>query len=67
MLIGAAGTITINLIFGFASFVGTFTTFAAIWLMNGYIQSFGAPGMIKMNAAWFRRTERGLSPAFSDS
>jgi sugar phosphate permease len=27
--------------------------------MNGYFQSFGAPGMIKMNAAWFRRTERG--------
>jgi OPA family glycerol-3-phosphate transporter-like MFS transporter len=59
MLIGAAGTILINLIFGFASFAGTFTTFAAIWLMNGYFQSFGAPGMIKMNAAWFRRTERG--------
>ncbi|HVF70788.1 MAG TPA: MFS transporter [Chthoniobacterales bacterium] len=59
MLIGAAGTILINLIFGFASFAGTFSTFAAIWLMNGYFQSFGAPGMIKMNAAWFRRTERG--------
>src|SRR5687768_16044683 len=59
MLIGAAGTIVINLIFGFASFAGTFTTFAAIWLMNGYMQSFGAPGMVKMNAAWFRRTERG--------
>ena len=59
MLIGAAGTITINLIFGFASFLGTFSTFAAIWLLNGYVQSFGAPGMIKMNAAWFRRTERG--------
>ena len=59
MLIGAAGTIVINLIFGFASFAGTFTTFATIWLMNGYMQSFGAPGMIKMNAAWFRRTERG--------
>ncbi|MDQ3119641.1 MAG: MFS transporter, partial [Verrucomicrobiota bacterium] len=59
MLIGATGTIVINLIFGFASFAGTFTTFAAIWLMNGYMQSFGAPGMIKMNAAWFRRTERG--------
>ncbi len=59
MLIGAAGTIAVNLVFGFASFAGTFTTFAAIWLFNGYVQSFGAPGMIKMNAAWFRRTERG--------
>jgi OPA family glycerol-3-phosphate transporter-like MFS transporter len=59
MLIGAAGTVTINLTFGFASFAGTFSTFAAIWLLNGYLQSFGTPGMVKMNAAWFRRTERG--------
>jgi OPA family glycerol-3-phosphate transporter-like MFS transporter len=59
MLIGATGTITANLIFGFASFTGTLSTFALIWLMNGYMQSFGAPGMIKMNAAWFNRTERG--------
>ncbi|MEY2438982.1 MAG: transporter, family, glycerol-3-phosphate transporter [Verrucomicrobiota bacterium] len=59
MLIGAAGTICINLIYGFASFLGTFATFSLIWLLNGYFQSFGAPGMIKMNAAWFHRTERG--------
>ena len=59
MLIGAAGTICINLVYGFASFISTFATFALIWLINGYFQSFGAPGMIKMNAAWFRRTERG--------
>src|SRR2546422_1693683 len=59
MLIGAVGTIIINLIYGFASFAGTFSTFALIWLMNGYFQSFGAPGMIKINAAWFNRDERG--------
>jgi OPA family glycerol-3-phosphate transporter-like MFS transporter len=59
MLIGATGTIIINLIFGFASFAGTFSTFALIWLMNGWFQSFGAPGMIKINAAWFNRRERG--------
>ena len=59
MLIGAGGTISLNLIYGFASFTGTFSTFALIWLMNGYFQSFGAPGMIKINAAWFNRTERG--------
>jgi len=59
MLIGALGTIAVNLAFGFASFTGTFTTFALIWLMNGYLQSFGAPGMIKINAAWFNRNERG--------
>ena len=59
MLIGAAGTIAVNLLFGFGSFAGTFATFATIWLMNGYFQSFGAPGMVKINAAWFNREERG--------
>ncbi len=59
MLIGALGTIAINLTFGFASFVGTFSTFALIWLLNGWFQSFGAPGMVKINAAWFNRDERG--------
>ena len=43
MLIGAAGTIIMNLMFGVTSFAGTFTTFALIWGMNGYFQSFGAP------------------------
>ncbi|MCE9616235.1 MAG: MFS transporter [Lentisphaerae bacterium] len=59
MLIGAVGTILINLIFGFSSFAGSFATFSLIWLVNGYFQSFGAPGMVKINAAWFHRTERG--------
>jgi OPA family glycerol-3-phosphate transporter-like MFS transporter len=59
MLIGAGGTIALNLVFGFVSFTGTFSTFALIWLLNGWFQSFGAPGMVKINAAWFNRTERG--------
>ena len=59
LLIGAFGTIAINLIFGFASLAGTFTTFSLIWLFNGYLQSFGCPGMVKINAAWFARQERG--------
>ena len=59
LLIGAVGTIAINLIFGFASLAGTFTTFSLIWLLNGYLQSFGCPAMVKINAAWFARQERG--------
>ena len=59
MIIGGIGTIAVNLVFDFASFAGTFSTFALIWLMNGYFQSFGAPGMVKINAAWFNRSERG--------
>ncbi|MCF7676354.1 MAG: MFS transporter [Akkermansiaceae bacterium] len=59
MLIGAVGTIIVNLTFGFGSFVGSFSTMALIWLLNGWFQSFGAPGMVKINAAWFHRRERG--------
>ncbi len=59
MLFGAIGTIVINMIFGFSPWVSTFSTFALLSLLNGYLQSFGAPGMVKINAAWFHRTERG--------
>lgn len=59
MLIGAVGTIILNLTFGLTSLAGMFGTFALIYLVNGYFQAFGAPGMIKINAAWFHRTERG--------
>jgi OPA family glycerol-3-phosphate transporter-like MFS transporter len=59
MIVGAAGTIICNLIFGFSSFVGTLATFGLIALINGWFQSCGAPGMVKINAAWFQRNERG--------
>jgi MFS transporter, OPA family, glycerol-3-phosphate transporter len=59
MLIGAAGTVTMNALFGAASYAGILGLFVAIWGINGYVQSFGAPGMVKMNAAWFARRERG--------
>jgi len=59
MLIGAAGTIVANIAFGFSSFVGTLSLFCTLWGINGYLQSFGAPGMVKMNTAWFDHRERG--------
>jgi OPA family glycerol-3-phosphate transporter-like MFS transporter len=59
MLIGAAGMILANLAFGAASLTGNFATFTFIWMVNGYMQAFGAPGMVKINAAWFSRSERG--------
>jgi OPA family glycerol-3-phosphate transporter-like MFS transporter len=59
MLIGAAGTIIMNIAFGAASFAGLLGRFVAIRGVDGYMQAFGAPGMIKINTAWFRRTERG--------
>lgn len=59
MLIGAAGTIVMNIVFGIASFWGLLWLFVVIRGIDGYMQSFGAPGMVKINAAWFRPTERG--------
>lgn len=59
LLIGAAGTIVLNIAFGAASFVGMLWLFILIRAMDGYMQAFGAPGMIKVNTAWFNRDERG--------
>ncbi len=59
MLIGAAGTVTMNLIFGFASFWGLLWLFVTIRGIDGYFQAYGAPGMVKINAAWFGPRERG--------
>jgi OPA family glycerol-3-phosphate transporter-like MFS transporter len=75
MQIGAVGTILVSLTLGLVSITGigkaittigifsgidpAFLAISVIWLLNGWFQSFGAPGMVKINAAWFRRTERG--------
>jgi OPA family glycerol-3-phosphate transporter-like MFS transporter len=59
MLIGAAGTIVMNILFGVASFAGMLGLFIAIRGVDGYLQAFGAPGMVKINAAWFQHRERG--------
>ena len=60
MLIGAIGTIALNLVIGFSPLASSFATFAVLWMINGYIQAAGAPGMVKINAAWFNREERGV-------
>jgi OPA family glycerol-3-phosphate transporter-like MFS transporter len=59
MLIGAVGTIAANLLFGVASFWGMLSLFTLLWGVNGYVQSFGAPGFIKINTAWFSEKQRG--------
>lgn len=59
MLIGAAGTIAMNCLFGAASFMGMLGLFIAIRGVDGYLQAFGAPGMVKINTAWFNHRERG--------
>src|SRR2546423_15376642 len=59
MLIGAAGTVVMNVVFGVASFWGLLWLFVVIRGIDGYMQAFGAPGMVKIKAAWFRHNERG--------
>lgn len=62
MAIGALLTIVLNILFGMASYAGAgsvFLLFIIIRGSDGYAQSFGAPGMIKVNTAWFPRVERG--------
>ena len=59
MLIGAVGTNVMNIAFGAASFAGLLGLFIAIRGIDGYLQAFGAPGMVKVNAAWFYAKERG--------
>src|SRR5687767_13056502 len=67
MLTGAIGTIALNVLFGLASIWASpgaakgfaLASFMTVWGLNGYLQSFGAPGMIKINAAWFHKRERG--------
>src|SRR5215213_7725952 len=41
MLIGAAGTVTANVLFGVASFWGMLSLFTLLWGINGYMQAFG--------------------------
>ena len=60
MLIGAVGSILVNLLIGFSPWASSFAAFAAMWMVNGYIQAAGTPGMVKINAAWFNKEERGL-------
>ena len=62
MTIGAIGTIILNYLFGL--FTYSDVGFIVVVLMiirgvDGYVQAFGSPGMVKINTAWFRKQERG--------
>lgn len=59
LVIGGALTAVAKFVFRVDSVDRAFVAIAVVWLVNGWFQSFGAPGMIKINAAWFKRQERG--------
>ena len=59
LAIGAFATVILNFVFGAASLWGLLSIFVLTWMLNGFLQAFGAPGMIKVNTAWFSQNERG--------
>lgn len=59
LVVGGALASTAQFVFRVDSIDPAFIAIAVVWLVNGWFQSFGAPGMIKINAAWFQRMERG--------
>lgn len=59
LVVGGTLAAVAKFIFRAESVDPAFIAISVVWLINGWFQSFGAPGMIKINAAWFRRTERG--------
>lgn len=74
MLIGSIGTVVFNFLFGlgaYLSFFGTgtllLTYFASVWALNSYFQSYSALSLIKVNAGWFKVSERGVFSAIFGS
>jgi OPA family glycerol-3-phosphate transporter-like MFS transporter len=60
ILIGAVGAFFANLVFGAGIFTRFLTYFIVVGMVNYYFQTFGALSVVKVNAAWFHRTERGV-------
>ncbi|HMS35019.1 MAG TPA: MFS transporter [Ignavibacteria bacterium] len=74
MLIGSIGTVVFNLLFGLGAYLKLFGTgtllityFASVWSLNSYFQSFSALSLIKVNAGWFKVSERGVFSAIFGS
>ncbi len=60
MIFGALGTILANILFGLSAYTGVLNMFVAVWILNGYMQAYGAPGNLKVNGSWFQVKERGI-------
>lgn len=74
MLIGATGTVVFNFMFGLGAYLGFLGTgslllgyFITVWSLNSYFQSYSALSLIKVNAAWFHISERGVFSAIFGS
>lgn len=71
ILIGCVGALFANLLFALGAWFGVlgwdqapwmtlFTYLTVVWAVNMYFQSFGALSVVKVNAAWFHISERGI-------
>lgn len=74
MLIGSIGTVVFNFFFGLGAYLNFFGTgtllityFASVWSLNSYFQSYSALSLIKVNAGWFKVSERGVFSAIFGS
>ncbi|MDQ3022123.1 MAG: MFS transporter [Bacteroidota bacterium] len=74
MLIGSIGTVVFNFFFGLGAYLGflgtgtlLLTYFASVWSLNAYFQSYSALALIKVNAGWFKVSERGVFSAIFGS
>lgn len=74
MLIGSIGTVIFNFLFGLGAYLNFFGTgtllltyFASVWSLNAYFQSYSALSLIKVNAGWFKVSERGVFSAIFGS
>lgn len=60
MLVGLLLSAAVNICFGLSS---SLVVFAALWAVNGVLQSTGAPASAKILATWFSAHERGTKTA----
>jgi len=56
VFLGMMGSVLANVMFGFA---GGVAAMVALWSLNGYFQSVGWPGVIRVSAHWFPSESRG--------
>ncbi|MCD6310466.1 MAG: MFS transporter, partial [Candidatus Eremiobacteraeota bacterium] len=71
IIVGGIGALIFNLLFAAGAFFKIFswdhapwatllTYFTIVWGINMYFQSYGALSVVKVNAAWFNISERGI-------
>ncbi len=61
LLVGIAGSVVANVLFGFG---GTIAAFTVLWSVNAYFQSMGWLALVSIMAHWYRLRETGTAMGF---